>query len=120
MSRLQIALSAILALLFAATIAAAEKPNIVLIYADDIGYGDLSSYGATRVETPHLDSLASTGLRFTDAHCSSATCTPSRYAMLTGQPHQPLNRENANPGPPNDWPTMAAVVQHLRGEHRRQ
>ncbi|MCA9266385.1 MAG: DUF1501 domain-containing protein, partial [Planctomycetales bacterium] len=44
------------------------------------------------------------------AHSSSG------YAMLTGQPHQPLNRENANPGPPNDWPTMAAVVQHLKGQ----
>lgn len=85
MPRFPIVLSTILALILAAGLAAAEKPNIVLIYADDIGYGDLSSYGATRVETPNLDSLASRGLRFTDAHCSSATCTPSRYAMLTGQ-----------------------------------
>lgn len=63
----------------------ADRPNIVLIYADDIGYGDLSCYGATRVSTPNLDGLAKQGMRFTDAHSPSATCTPSRYAMLTGQ-----------------------------------
>jgi arylsulfatase A-like enzyme len=61
------------------------RPNIVLIYADDIGYGDVSCYGATKVSTPHVDRLARAGLRFTDAHCASATCTPSRYAMLTGE-----------------------------------
>jgi len=63
----------------------AAKPNIVLIYADDIGYGDLSCYGATAVKTPNLDRLAARGVRFTDAHSSSATCTPSRYSMLTGE-----------------------------------
>ena len=63
---------------------AAELPNIVLIYADDIGYGDTSCYGATAVSTPNLDKLAREGLRFTDAHSAAATCTPSRYAMLTG------------------------------------
>lgn len=61
------------------------RPNIVLIYADDIGYGDLSCYGATSVKTPNLDRLAQRGLRFTDAHSSSATCTPSRYSMMTGE-----------------------------------
>ncbi|MFM1768646.1 MAG: hypothetical protein RJA22_1175 [Verrucomicrobiota bacterium] len=61
------------------------QPNIVLIYADDLGYGDLSCYGATRVRTPNMDRLAREGLRFTDAHTSSATCTPSRYSMLTGE-----------------------------------
>jgi arylsulfatase A-like enzyme len=60
-------------------------PNIVLIYADDLGYGDVSSYGATRVRTPNIDALAAAGLRFTRAHSPSATCTPSRYAMLTGE-----------------------------------
>jgi arylsulfatase A-like enzyme len=69
----------------ASTVAAAERPNIVLIYADDIGYGDLGCYGATRVATPNLDKLAAGGIRFTDAHSPSATCTPSRYAMLTGE-----------------------------------
>ncbi|NJN05434.1 MAG: arylsulfatase [Rhodobacteraceae bacterium] len=64
---------------------AADKPNIIIIYADDIGYGDVSSYGAKAVQTPHIDRLAKEGLRFTDGHSPSATCTPSRYAMLTGE-----------------------------------
>jgi arylsulfatase A-like enzyme len=61
------------------------RPNIVVFYADDLGYGDLSAYGATRVRTPRIDSLAASGLRFTNAHSPSATCTPSRYALLTGE-----------------------------------
>jgi arylsulfatase A-like enzyme len=64
---------------------AAARPNIVLIYADDLGYGDVGCYGAKRVKTPHIDKLAAEGLRFTDAHATSATCTPSRYSMLTGE-----------------------------------
>ena len=60
-------------------------PNVVVIYADDLGYGDVSCYGATRIKTPNIDKLASQGLRFTNAHSPSATCTPSRYAMLTGE-----------------------------------
>ena len=64
---------------------AADGPNIVLIYTDDLGYADVSCYGAEAVETPNIDRLASAGLRFTDAHSAAATCTPSRYALLTGQ-----------------------------------
>jgi arylsulfatase A-like enzyme len=64
---------------------AQEKPNIVLIMTDDLGYGDVSAYGATAVQTPNIDRLANEGLRFTDAHSSAATCTPSRYALLTGE-----------------------------------
>jgi arylsulfatase A-like enzyme len=63
----------------------AERPNIILIYADDVGYGDLSCYGAKRVRTPNLDRLAGAGVRFTNVHASSATCTPSRYTLLTGE-----------------------------------
>lgn len=62
-----------------------QKPNVVIIYADDLGYGDVGCYGATKVKTPNIDKLASEGLRFTNAHSPSATCTPSRYAMLTGE-----------------------------------
>ncbi|MBS2211297.1 arylsulfatase [Carboxylicivirga mesophila] len=61
------------------------KPNIVIIYVDDLGYGDLSSYGATEVQTPNVDKLAKGGVMFTDGHCSAATCTPSRYSLLTGR-----------------------------------
>ncbi|MGV3638927.1 MAG: sulfatase family protein [Adhaeribacter sp.] len=64
---------------------AQQKPNIIIIYADDLGYGDLGSYGATQVKTPHLDKLAAQGLRFTRAYATSATCTPSRFSMLTGK-----------------------------------
>lgn len=61
-----------------------KKPNIVVIYLDDLGYGDLSSYGATELQTPNIDALASGGIKFTNGYASSATCTPSRYALLTG------------------------------------
>jgi arylsulfatase A-like enzyme len=62
-----------------------EKPNVLVILADDLGYGDVSSYGQNTLLTPEIDRLAENGLRFTDGHCSSSTCTPSRYALLTGQ-----------------------------------
>ena len=62
-----------------------EKPNIIIIYADDLGYGDISCYGATNISTPNIDRLAGEGLVFTNAHCTSATSTPSRYSMLTGE-----------------------------------
>ncbi len=65
--------------------AGAKPANIVIIYADDLGYGDVSCYGATRIKTPNLDRIAAEGVQFTNAHSASATCTPSRYAMLTGQ-----------------------------------
>lgn len=61
------------------------KPNIVIIYADDLGFGDLGVYGASRLKTPNIDKLASGGIRFTNGYATSATCTPSRYALLTGQ-----------------------------------
>ncbi len=61
----------------------------MLIFADDLGYGDLSCYGATKLKTPNIDKLAAEGRRFTDAHSASAVCTPSRYALLTGEyPHR--------------------------------
>lgn len=65
--------------------AARRLPNIVYLYADDLGYGDVSCYGASRVSTPNIDRLAHAGVRFTNAHSPSATCTPSRYALMTGE-----------------------------------
>jgi arylsulfatase A len=61
-----------------------EKPNILIIYADDVGIGDLSCYGAKLVQTPSLDAIAENGIRFTNAYATSAMCTPSRYSLLTG------------------------------------
>lgn len=79
----------ILALTFAVVFNAiaqpAKKPNVIYIYADDLGYGDLSCYGATKIHTPNLDKLAKMGVRFTNGNSTSATCTPSRYALMTGQ-----------------------------------
>ncbi len=62
----------------------AKKPNIVVIYLDDLGYGDVSAYGGVELQTPNIDRLAHEGLMFTDGHSSSSTCTPSRFALLTG------------------------------------
>ncbi len=61
-----------------------DKPNIIIIYADDLGYGDVGAYGSTELKTPHMDALAKGGVRLTNGYASSATCSPSRYALLTG------------------------------------
>ena len=63
----------------------AERPNVLFIYADDIGYGDLSCYGTASVKTSNVDTLASEGIRFTNVHSGAATSTPSRYGLLTGE-----------------------------------
>ena len=77
------------ALVFVVAVQAARTPNVVIIFADDLGYGDLGCYGATKVRTPNIDRLAAQGRRFTDAHSASAVCTPSRYALMTGvYPHR--------------------------------
>lgn len=82
---MMIRLIACLALLCAAPLRAADKPNIVLILADDLGYGDLGCYGNTRIRTPHLDRLAKEGIRFTDFYAAGLQCTPSRAGLLTGR-----------------------------------
>ena len=61
-----------------------QHPNIVLIVADDLGYGDLSCYGADAIQTPGMDRIANEGIRFTQGFCTAATSTPSRYALMTG------------------------------------
>lgn len=62
-----------------------QTPNVIFIYADDLGYGDLECYGATRVQTPNVNKLAKNGIRFTNGHATAATSTPSRYSLLTGE-----------------------------------
>ena len=66
---------------------AAEKPNIIVIMADDLGYGDVGCYGAKpkNLKTPHIDKLAAGGIRFTSGYCSASTCTPTRFSFLTGK-----------------------------------
>ena len=77
-----------IAVLLATVALQAAKPNVLILYADDLGFGDLGCYNAeSKIPTPHLDKLASQGTRFTDGHSSSGICTPSRYALLTGRHH---------------------------------
>ena len=96
-------------------VCAAGKPNIVLINADDLGYGDVGCYGATKLQTPNIDRLAKEGRRFTDAHTASAVCSPSRYGLMTGQ--FPLRRNFWGPLPFTNeltidvaQPTLAGVL----------
>lgn len=67
-----------------ATAADKTQPNVIVIMADDLGFGDVSCYGATALSTPNIDRLASEGQRFTNGYCSASTCTPTRYSFLTG------------------------------------
>jgi arylsulfatase A len=87
------------ALALAVTVLAADKPNVIVIMADDLGYGDLSSYGATAFKTPHIDQLAAEGVRFTSGYCTASTCTPTRYSFLTGS--YAFRRKGTGIAPPN-------------------
>jgi arylsulfatase A len=88
MIRFGLGLAALLAAI-AAPASAADKPNVVVILADDLGYGDVSCYNPERgkIPTPNIDALAKGGMRFTDAHSSSGVCSPTRYSLLTGRYH---------------------------------
>lgn len=93
-----------------------QQPNVIIIYADDLGYGDISCNGATRVKTPHIDRLASEGIRFTNGHATAATCTPSRYSILTGEYAWRKKGTNILPGNasliiPTDRTTLGNVFQ---------
>ncbi len=103
-------------------IAHADKPNIVLIVADDLGYGDLGCYGSNTNSTPHIDALAASGLRFTDFHAAGPMCSPTRAAMLTGLYQQRFGRvfdgalsgiSHRDIGLPQEAVTLAEI---LRGE----
>ena len=77
----------------------AEKPNVIVIMADDLGYGDISAYGTKSFRTPNIDQLAAEGQRFTSGYCSASTCTPTRYSMLTGT--YAFRKPNTGIAPPN-------------------
>jgi len=99
-----------------ALFAAADRPNVIIIYADDLGYGDLGCFGATDIETPHVDHLAREGIRFTDFYSASAVCTPSRAALLTGRMPQRMGVvgvyfPESFTGMPTDELTMAEMLQ---------
>lgn len=79
--------------------AADAKPNVIVIMADDLGYGDVSCYGATELETPNIDRLATEGVRFTSGYCSASTCTPTRFSFLTGT--YAFRRPGTGIAPPN-------------------
>jgi len=87
MRKLKTTSALVMGALFGITAYAAEKPNIVVIYADDMGYGDVQILNPERgkIKTPHMDKLATDGMIFTDAHTTSSVCTPSRYSLLTGR-----------------------------------
>lgn len=76
-----------------------KLPNVLVIMADDLGFGDVSCYGATEISTPNIDRLASEGLRFTSGYCSASTCTPTRYSFLTGR--YAFRQDGSGIAPPN-------------------
>lgn len=95
-----------------------QKPNVIVIMADDLGYGDLSCYGATDFETPNIDQLAAEGVRFTSGYCSASTCTPTRYSFLTGT--YAFREKGTGIAPPSSpaliqagTPTVASMLQEV-------
>lgn len=105
----------LVALIFAISARSAEKPNVIVIMADDMGYGDVSAYGATSLRTPHIDKLAAEGQKFTSGYCSASTCTPTRYSFLTGT--YAFRKPNTGIAPPNspavikpDTETVASIL----------
>ncbi|MEZ5384962.1 MAG: sulfatase [Prosthecobacter sp.] len=105
-------------LVCSAALLGAAPPNIVLIVADDLGYGDLACYGSKINPTPHIDALTATGVRFTDFHSAGPMCTPTRAAMLTGQYQQRFGRQfdgalgeaQHDQGLPHEAVTLAEVL----------
>lgn len=119
--RLSLFLALFCALLgFATSAIAAQRPNIIIVMADDMGYGDLSCYGHPTIRTPNLDRMAAEGLRFTDFYAGANLCTPSRAALLTGRhpirsgmaggPKRHVLYPNATNGLPHSEITIAEVL----------
>jgi len=88
----------------------APKPNIVVILADDLGYGDTSCYGATLIDTPNIDGLAGAGIKFTDAHSAASLCSPSRYGLLTGHAPWRLHKKGNGYRVSPDRETIASFL----------
>jgi len=82
-----------------------SKPNIIVIMADDLGYGDVGCYGSKTIPTPHLDRMAAEGIRFTSGYSPASTCTPTRYSLLTGE--FAFRRKGTGVAPPNQSPGCA-------------
>jgi arylsulfatase A-like enzyme len=90
------------------------RPNVIIIYGDDVGYGDVGAYGAEKIDTPHIDQMAEHGVRFTSAYATASTCTPSRYSLLTGRyafrkPSATILPASAPLVIDTDRPTLASV-----------
>ena len=100
-----------LVLLVGSEVSADQPPNIIVILADDLGYGDLSCYGATQIATPNIDQLASEGMRFTDAHAAASLCSPSRYGLLTGRAPWRLHKKGNGYRIGRDQLTIAGFLQ---------
>ena len=84
------------------------RPNVIVIMADDLGYGDLSCYGADSFRTPNIDKLAAGGVRFTNGYCSASTCTPTRYSLLTGT--YAFRKPGTGIAPPNSPAVIAPDI----------
>jgi len=98
--------------------ASLERPNVLFILADDLGYGDLSCYGRPDYRTPVLDNLARQGVKFMSAYAAAPVCTPTRCALVTGRYpqrievglYEPLGARNMDKGLPPDHPTVASLL----------
>lgn len=104
------AAAGILSTLSPSALAGERPPNIVLMLADDLGYGDLSCYGAVKISTPHLDRLAREGMRFTDAHTAASVCSPSRYGLMTGRYPWRLHRKGNDYRLEPGRPTLGSLL----------
>jgi arylsulfatase A len=104
-ARLVLVVLALQLAMISVTTQAASPPNVILIMIDDLGFGDVGCYGATAVETPNVDRLAAEGLRFTSGYAAASTCTPTRFATLTGK--YAWRQEGTGIAPPN----ATAIIQ---------
>ena len=98
-----------------ASAAEPQKPNILLFYADDLGYGELGCYGFQEVPTPHIDSIAANGIRFTSGYVAAPLCSPSRAGLMTGRYQQRFGHENNNMAPGRGLPaTETTLAERLK------